>query len=269
MNSASLFSGRATDYAKYRPSYPQAAIATILEGLNSQTQVVAADIGAGTGIASRLLADRGVKVIAIEPNAEMRQAAAEHPLVEFREATAEASLLPNKSVELVTSFQAFHWFELTPTLEEFHRILKPSGRLALVWSVWDKEDAFTEALSQLESLSSAPSPKLTSWQTKVGVPPKNPYFQHFRQYQFADRQQLDLPGLIGLVQSQGFIPLSGEKNQRLVEQLQKLYEKWANQKGVSVVYRTSVYLAEPTSIDSNLNPNYGTDILGENERDLD
>ena len=188
MNSVSLFSSRATDYAKYRPSYPQAAIATILEGLHSQTQIITADIGAGTGIASRLLADRGVKVIAIEPNGEMRQAAEPHPLVEFREATAEATLLPNSCVNLVTSFQAFHWFEPTPTLKELHRILKPSGRLALVWSMWDEKDAFTEALSQLESLSSVPSAKLAGWESKVGIPPKNPYFQHFRQYQFTDQQ---------------------------------------------------------------------------------
>ena len=244
MNAVSLFSGRATDYAKYRPSYPQAAIATILEELDSQTQLVAADIGAGTGIASRLLTERGVKVIAIEPNAEMRQAAEPHPLVEFREATAEATLLPNGCVDLVTSFQAFHWFEPTPTLKEFHRILKPSGRLALVWSMWDEKDAFTKALSQLETLSSYSSPKLTSWESKVGVPPENSYFQNFRQYQFTDQQQLDLLGLVGLVQSQGFIPLSGIKNQQLITDLQKLYEQWNDEGQVCVVYDTSVYLAE-------------------------
>lgn len=242
-----IFSGRATDYAKYRPSYPREAIAIILEGLDLEAQLIAADIGAGTGIASRLLADRGVKVIAIEPNAEMRQAAKPHPLVEFRQATAQATLLPSNWINVVTSFQAFHWFEPTPTLKEFHRILKPSGRLALVWSMWDEEDAFTKALSQLESLSSDPCLKLDNWESRVGVPPENSYFQHFRQYQFAGCQPLDLPGLIGLVRSQGFIPRSGAKNQQLVEQLQKLYEQWKNQTGqVNVVYRTSVYLAEPT-----------------------
>lgn len=85
MNPLSRFSDRAADYAKHRPSYPTPAIDAILEGFGEPPQLVAADIGAGTGISSRLLAERGVRVIAIEPNAAMREAASPHPLVEFRE----------------------------------------------------------------------------------------------------------------------------------------------------------------------------------------
>lgn len=72
LNPASLFSGRATDYAKYRPSYPKEAITTILEGLDHPSQLVAADVGAGTGIASRLLAKRGIRVIANFVQSSMR-----------------------------------------------------------------------------------------------------------------------------------------------------------------------------------------------------
>jgi 2-polyprenyl-3-methyl-5-hydroxy-6-metoxy-1,4-benzoquinol methylase len=75
LNPLDRFSDRAADYVKYRPSYPMAAIDIILEGLG-QTPLVAADIGAGTGISSRLLADRGVRVLAIDPNAAMRAAGA-------------------------------------------------------------------------------------------------------------------------------------------------------------------------------------------------
>lgn len=46
MNPTTLFSGRATDYALYQPSYPAEAIATILERLDHPSQLVAADIGA-------------------------------------------------------------------------------------------------------------------------------------------------------------------------------------------------------------------------------
>ena len=80
MNPTSLFSGRATDYAKYRPSYPTEAIATILEGLEQPSKLVAADIGAGTGIASQLLAEHGIRVIAIEPNA-LDEAGGNSPLI--------------------------------------------------------------------------------------------------------------------------------------------------------------------------------------------
>ncbi|MBN3947811.1 MAG: methyltransferase domain-containing protein [Nostoc sp. NMS7] len=84
LNPLNRFSERAEDYVKYRPSYPADAIDIILEGLGENSQLVATDIGAGTGIDSRLLAERGVNVIAIEPNAAMREAAKPHPLIEFR-----------------------------------------------------------------------------------------------------------------------------------------------------------------------------------------
>ncbi|WAN69488.1 methyltransferase domain-containing protein [Moorena producens JHB] len=94
MNPESRFSELVADYAKYRPSYPAAAIDKILEGLENRGQLVAADIGAGTGISSRLLAQRGVQVIAIEPNTQMRQAATTHRLVEIRDGTAQQTNLP-------------------------------------------------------------------------------------------------------------------------------------------------------------------------------
>ncbi|MGL4879532.1 MAG: class I SAM-dependent methyltransferase, partial [Waterburya sp.] len=129
LNPQDRFTSRADDYAKYRPSYPTAMIDCIVAELDNLSQLVAADIGAGTGISARLLADRGIKVIAIEPNEAMRQAAQVHPLVEFRHGSAEDTKLPDASVDLVTCFQAFHWFNPEPTLKEFTRILKPQGRL--------------------------------------------------------------------------------------------------------------------------------------------
>jgi 2-polyprenyl-3-methyl-5-hydroxy-6-metoxy-1,4-benzoquinol methylase len=63
MNPLSRFSDRVADYVKYRLTYPEAAIALILAGLDNSTQLIAADIGAGTGISSRLLAERGVQCI--------------------------------------------------------------------------------------------------------------------------------------------------------------------------------------------------------------
>ena len=154
MNPQSRFSSRAEDYAKYRPSYPDAVIDRITAELDSVSQSVAADVGAGTGISSRLLADRGMKVIAIEPNTAMRKAAQEHSLVEFHDGSAEDTKLPDNSVDLVTCFQAFHWFNPQPTLEEFARILKSQGKLAAVWNNRDRHDEFTSEYSNLTKKAS-------------------------------------------------------------------------------------------------------------------
>ena len=173
MDSTYIFTARVKQYAQYRATYPLEAIAAILEGLANPSQLVAADIGAGTGIASRLLGDCGVMTIAVEPNSAMRQEAQYHPQVEFIEGTAEKTNLFDDSVDLVTSFSAFHWFEPLSTLQEFHRILKPHGRLALIWNIWDETDKFTKALIDIVDMASESTPKHQNWQSKVGPPPKN------------------------------------------------------------------------------------------------
>lgn len=244
----SRFSDRATDYAKYRPGYPAAAIAVILNGLSDPSQLVAADIGAGTGISARLLADRGVRVLAIEPNAAMRQVATLHPLVEFREATAEQTGLSDGSVDLVISCQAFHWFDPGLSLPEFHRILKPSGRLALVWNERDESDAFTADYSHLIRKLSDDHP---AEKRLDSVKPLliNPQFVHVRRHTFASRQTFDLPDLIGRTQSTSYLPREGTLHQQLISSLQALYQRWAGDRGlVDLVYCTSVYLAEPMSV---------------------
>lgn len=245
MNSTSIFNDRAQEYARYRPSHSADAISAILDGLASSSQLTVADIGAGTGIASRQLGDLGVKVLAVEPNNAMIQAAEHHPLVEFRAGTAENTTLADNSVDLITSFQAFHWFDTLPTLQEFHRILKPTGRLALVWSMWDESDSFTQELSELVTTASDTTPKHQNWESKVGIPPENKYFSSFDRFEFFYKEQRDLADLIGLVESQGFIDLAGMKHEQLIEDLKKLHQKWSGDRGsVFLVYRTEVYISQ-------------------------
>ncbi|MBD2561018.1 MULTISPECIES: class I SAM-dependent methyltransferase [Nostoc] len=244
LNAVNRFSDRAEDYVKYRPSYPADAINIILEGLGENSQLVAADIGAGTGIASRLLAERGVNVIAIEPNAAMREAAEPHPLIEFRHGTAEFTQLPDNSVDLVTCFQAFHWFNPEPTLLEFHRILKPSARLAVVWNNRDKEDALTTEYSLIVRKASNNHPAESRMQS---VEPLlvTPYFINIHEYNFTYRQQLDLTGLIGRAMSVSYLPREGLAYEQLIHNFQELYMHFRDENGfVYMVYRTSVHLAE-------------------------
>src|SRR5688572_25218508 len=101
------FSDRANDYAKCRPDYSDEAVRAILDGFDRPR---VADVGAGTGISSRRLAHNGARVMAIEPNRSMIEAAEAHEDVEFIVASAEMTTLDDASVDIVTCFQAFHWF---------------------------------------------------------------------------------------------------------------------------------------------------------------
>jgi len=114
-----------------------------------------ADVGAGTGISARLLAERGAHVIGFEPNAEMRAVAANAGL-DIREARADALGLSDASVDVVASFQAFHWFANAASVAEFNRVLRPGGRIALVWNERDDNDPFTRAFGEIVDRFSRP-----------------------------------------------------------------------------------------------------------------
>jgi 16S rRNA A1518/A1519 N6-dimethyltransferase RsmA/KsgA/DIM1 with predicted DNA glycosylase/AP lyase activity len=75
MDSKKRFSNRVENYIKYRPSYPKEAINFLYVNLGFNEKSIIADIGSGTGIFTKLLLERGSKVVAIEPNKEMRNAA--------------------------------------------------------------------------------------------------------------------------------------------------------------------------------------------------
>jgi SAM-dependent methyltransferase len=240
-NPQQRFSNRADDYAKYRPGYPAAAIDQILSGLKSPT---AADIGAGTGISARLLADRGVKVWAIEPNAAMHAAAQSHPLVEFRQGTAEQTGLDRRSVDIITCCQAFHWFEPIATLSEFHRILKPGGRLALMWNERDTTDRFTH--EHHEIIRRAADHQFFETPDRQSAAPiaESEWFSDFRVYSFPYSHLLSLEALMGLALSSSYVPKSGERHDQMMAELRSLYQRWVEQAAVSLVYRTNLYLAE-------------------------
>lgn len=237
------FSDRASDYVKYRPTYPGSAIDAILTGL--ATPVTAADVGAGTGISARLLGDRGGRVWAIEPNTAMSQLAAPHPQVEYRQATAEQTGLPDRSVDLVTCFQAFHWFNPDPTLAEFARILKPGGRLAPVWNTRDYHDGFTNEYGELLRQASNKHPALDSSFNRTETMPKSDRFTNFREMQFGLEQPLDLPALIGNAKSRSYAPTEPETLNQLIQDLEHLYERYKNDQGVvTLKYLTKVFMAE-------------------------
>ncbi len=243
LNPLNRFSDKAENYTKYRPIYPDAVINKILENLTSENQLVAADIGAGTGISARQLASRNVKVIAIEPNAAMREAAENHQGVEWKNGTAEATNLPDASVDLITCFQAFHWFKPEPTLLEFRRILKPQGRLAIVFQDINRDDEFTQAYGEIISKAANNRPP-TDFSSKIEPLRESSDFKYIDCYKFSSKQKLDLSSLIGLAKSVSFISSEETVQKQLVYDLENLYQRFCNSDGfVYLVYCNSVNLA--------------------------
>ncbi len=137
---AASFDTVAADYAATRPTYPP-ALFDALEELAGRPLAGAdvLDVGAGTGIATRLLRERGARVTAVEPGAamaaELRAALPGVPLVR---GTGDALPFAARSADLVTYAQAWHWTDPARSVPEALRVLRPGGTLAMWWNVPDR-----------------------------------------------------------------------------------------------------------------------------------
>src|SRR5438128_1908004 len=140
------FAGRVADYAQFRPRYPQAVITTLNKIWPHHEQWIVVDIGCGTGISSELFLNAGYTVIGIEPNAEMRQAALQSlnsfQHFQCQDGRGESTGLDGHSTDLIVVAQAFHWFDVSAARTEFVRILRPPGRVMLLWNTLRTDTPF-------------------------------------------------------------------------------------------------------------------------------
>lgn len=142
------FSDRVADYIRYRPDYPKALFRHLIHQCGLQPDHRVADIGSGTGLLTRHFVEYGNHTYGVEPNPPMRLAA-EHILQEYPHfhsihGQAEATTLPDNSVDWIVSGQAFHWFDQTKARQEFERVLKPGGHVALIWNDRLDSDPFQQ-----------------------------------------------------------------------------------------------------------------------------
>lgn len=133
-----IFSFKVTDYVASRPDYPAALFAALRDARRLQSNARVADVGAGTGLLTQGLLAQGYRVTAIEPSDSMRaaadQALAHFPGYSSASGSAEHLPLPPGSMDLITAAQAFHWFDIEAARAEFLRVLKPQGKVALIWN---------------------------------------------------------------------------------------------------------------------------------------
>ncbi len=131
-------------YERGRPGYPEGAVRWMI----GDKPLAVVDLGAGTGKLTRVLVALGHRVTAVEPLDEMRaELAAAMPAVHAIRGTAEEIPLFAGAADVVASAQAFHWFDHDAALPEIARVLRPGGRIALVWNVRDERVPWVSELS--------------------------------------------------------------------------------------------------------------------------
>jgi len=150
------FSDRAENYAKYRPGYPREILEFLADKCTLTEDSLVADVGSGTGILSELFLENGNRVLAVEPNEEMRKAAegflGDYPRFESVAGAAEDTTLAQESVDLIAVANSLHWVKVEAARAEFSRLLKPGGRLAVIWNIPRSSGTpFLEALGRIVS----------------------------------------------------------------------------------------------------------------------
>ena len=231
------FTGKATVYDKARPGYTPAALDFVL-GLANNPKAVIADIGAGTGKFSAMLAARGCNVIAVEPNADMRSKLPVLPNLRVVDGTAEATGLPDSSVDVVTCAQAFHWFDGEKFKAECQRILKPGGRVIVLYNNPVGHERHDELI----------------WHSKDGPPGSHGHEREerlhdffgpgMRREAFSNPVPYDAQGWLAYMLSHSMSPRPGDEiYERFVDSVQLIFERNHENGKLLMQFETTVYTA--------------------------
>ncbi len=243
------FSGLAALYAQCRPDYPREAVDFIMTRCGLGPQSLLVDVGCGTGISSRLFAQRGVPVVGIEPNADMRARAeaealpAGCPPPVYRDGRAEATGLADDSADVVLAAQAFHWFEPAAALREFARILKPDGWTVLVWNERDETDPFMAvygaAVRATRDAAAVEAPRGRAGAALL----VSPLFEGGERVVFSHTQVVDQDGLLGRAFSASYAPREPAEVETFTAALRTAFARFQREGRVILRYETAVYLA--------------------------
>ena len=246
-DSKTRFSSRVEAYIAARPRYPQNVVSHLARmiGLTPQWQVV--DVGSGTGISTELFLQNGNPVTAVEPNADMRQAAerllAHYPKFKSANASAEATTLPDASADLIIAAQAFHWFDIPATREEFARLLRPAGWTLLLWNARRLGGSpFFDAYEKL--VLEYGTDYGTIRHENIGDKQLSDFFgpSGYQTAKLPNHQHLDFTGLRLRLLSSSYIPQQGDaRYEPMIVQLQQIFDRYNTAGQVTIEYTTQLF----------------------------
>jgi len=242
------FDKAAEVYERARPGYPTEAIDYLIEQLHVPPKGTVVDLAAGTGKLTRELVARDLNTIAVEPVEGMRRTfSSVLPDVPILAGTAEEMPFEDHSVDAITAAQAAHWFDAKRAVVEFHRVLRPGGRIALMWNVRDESFDWvrrvTEIIDPYERANGTPRYKHRAWQPPFD---ESPLIKAVGKQSFPYAQPMTLQGFLDRFNSCSFIAILDDGSKRAVlDELQELvrtHPELAGKKEFEQPYVTEVYV---------------------------
>ncbi|HMZ15360.1 MAG TPA: class I SAM-dependent methyltransferase [Mycobacterium sp.] len=224
------FGSEAAAYERGRPSYPPEAIDWLLP--DGARDVL--DLGAGTGKLTTRLVERGLDVVAVDPIAEMLELLrGALPATPALLGTAEQIPLRDNSVDAVLVAQAWHWFDPKRAIAEVARVLRPGGRLGLVWNTRDERMGWVKDLGRVIGHESDP------FSDRVTLPEP---FTDVERHHVEWTSYLTPQALIDLVASRSYcITSPADVRTRTLEEVRELlvtHPALANSSGLALPYIT-------------------------------
>ena len=241
------FSSRVDAYARYRPGYPPTLVPALEKEAALQPGSTIADIGAGTGKSCEPFLLAGYSVVAVEPNAAMRQAL-DDSLADFAswrsvDGRAEATGLDDASVDAVFAGQAFHWFDRVATKREVSRILKPGGLCILAWYERDLDASAFEREYEAVLVRRCPEYSAVRKMRDFDVGTLAEFYApaEARRLVLPHMQSLDEQALIGRVMSGSYAPQTGPEHDALIADIVDLFHRHQAGGTVELHYETRVH----------------------------
>jgi SAM-dependent methyltransferase len=220
------FQREAEAYERGRPDYPPEAIAWLAERLELGPGRTVADVGAGTGKLTRALLATGAQPIAVEPVQAMRRVLRRAvPGVRALAGTAEQLPLADDSVDAIVAGQAFHWFDPLRAPHELARVLRPGGRLGLIWNRRDTGQPLQRELDRLLEPHRRGTPSHASGAWREGLE-QSGLFALAAEHAVPFEQPLDPEGVGDRIGSISFIAaLPPRPRRELLERVRELAER--------------------------------------------
>jgi SAM-dependent methyltransferase len=234
-------------YARGRPEYPDEILAWLRDSLGLHPGQMAIDLGAGSGKFTGYLLRTGASAVAVEPVPQMLEKLAQAwPDVARHQGAAEAIPVPDGSADAIVCAQSFHWFANAAALTEIHRVLKPGGRLGLIWNVRDAGVAWVKQLDAITDRYEGDTPRYVNGDWAQAFPfPGFGTMQsaHFRFAHIGTAEDV----IVNRVRSISFIAaLPADEEAKVVAEMRALIGATAELKGSDIV--TMPYVTDAFSM---------------------
>lgn len=246
MDNTQNFTGLADNYTFGRPAYANAFVESLYSQHGFAENSVIADIGSGTGKFAKQLLDKGSLVYCVEPNDDMRNVAIKELSTYSKfhavNGTATETMLDTRTVDFITTAQAFHWFEVPLFKKECKRILKKEGMIFLIWNMRDMSYEINQRSFEVYSEYCPNFKGFGGGIQKDDMRIKDFFDKKYEYVEFDNPLFFDKDKFISRSLSGSYSLKTGDENySKYLDELSKLFEQYAQNNILTMANKTVAY----------------------------